>query len=510
MSFETNEKLILSFELKNCEQNYYYRICIKNQENEEENFETEKILCSKGGDDISFERAMHYIFTFEKRQQISIIIKKQKFYSKDENIINFEGYKYFSSLIMENEGVYERNITEEYNSEKIIVRLNKDNSEKEKKYLFDYLKSGMRLSCFISFDFSANVNHDIKEANKNILKYIFQALEIYVSENFFYPSGFGATIKDSQEPFFNMSKSNVNSDVLLEKYKAFIESTFVIPEKKILVSPLIKKITKDVSKLFDSKVYNVSFILLSNNIDEKDKKKVINNIISSSYLPLSIIVIGVGNHDFSVTKKIFKNEKKISYEGIEKNRNNIIFTTLKEHASASQTILFCLSQLYQQIIEYYELIKYNPENDEKEKRKKMFESVFFIQKVIEKNDDYDGEAAPPSSTNPYIKMKSMPIIENKINIDTSNTSSYISQDNFDNNNINSINSNIHSSNNINNINSSNNSTGKFSLKSSTEFVPTPNPFKSIDNGKGNNKKSETKKMENDSGGNQFDSTKSSD
>ena len=48
----TEENLNFSFEIKNCEKDYYYRICVTSKEEEIDNFETEKILCSKGGDDI--------------------------------------------------------------------------------------------------------------------------------------------------------------------------------------------------------------------------------------------------------------------------------------------------------------------------------------------------------------------------------------------------------------------------------------------------------------------------
>ena len=277
MSNETKERLTFSFKIKNCEEKYYYQICVNSKEEEEEYFETEKILSSGGGDEISFLKKMNYNFTFEKRQQISIIIKKEQFYSKENNIKGNERYKYLASLVMEKGGIYERKITDDYNSEIIYIKLEKDKSEIEKKYLFDYLKSGIRLSCFISFDFSKSVTEETKETNKNILKYIFRNLEIYTKEKYFYPSGFGAKIKESTTPVFNITKTNVNSDVLLEKYKLFLESSLVLPEEKILLSPLLKKLTGDVNNLFDSKVYYISFILLSQNIDENDKKKIINN-----------------------------------------------------------------------------------------------------------------------------------------------------------------------------------------------------------------------------------------
>ena len=415
----TEENLTLSFEIKNCEQNHYYKICVTSKEEEIDDFETERILCSKGGDTISFKGKMNCVFIFEKKQQISIITKKEKFYSSDDDKKSFKRDKFLASLAMIEGGIYERNIDSSYNSEILTVKLQKDENESQKKYLFDYLKSGTRLSCFISLDFSESADKEIIKSNKNILKHIFQGLEIYTKDQFFYPLGFGAKIENTNNPVFDMSKSNVSSDTLLEQYKIFLESTSIIPEKKIKISPLIQKTIKGIYSLFDPKVYNVSFILLSDDIDKKDKNESIDNIITSSYLPLSIIAIGLGNDDdFSISKEIFENNKKYSSQGMGKNRNNVIFTTLNKHSSSNEAILSCLRKLYKQILEYYELNKYNPEKGEPEKgekgdKNKLKESFSLMKSIVESTININDDAAPPSSIMPYARMNSNPINENK-------------------------------------------------------------------------------------------------
>ena len=516
MNDVTEENLTLSFQIKNCEKDYYYKICVNSKEEEIDDFETDKILCTKGGDDILFEKKMNCIFLFEKKQQISIITRKEKFYSNNENIKGIKRDKFLASLAMLKGGIYERNINDSYNSEILSVKLEKEKSEEEKKYLFDYLKTGTKFSCFISLDFSRNVTKDIIKSNKNILKHIFQSLEIYTRDEFFYPIGFGAKIKNTNIPVFDMSKSNVSSDILLEQYKVFLESTNIVPEKKIQVSHLIKKIIDGIYKLFDSKIYNVAFILLSDDIDIKDKKKAIDNIITSSYLPLSIIAIGLRDEDYKVSKEIFENKSKYSSQGMEKNRNNVIFTTLNNHSSSNEAILFCLRKLYKQAMKYYELIKYNPENDEKENENNLKMSLSVIQSVIDNNYNKDCGAAP-TSTNPYVKMNSMPLEQNKLNLGSSNLSYDINQQqsiNINNNennkyninNINSINS-INSQNYNNNINISNNSDSLYSLKDSSKSCPTyETPFHSNKN----KKVIPIKGIENDSGGTPFNSTKGSD
>lgn len=513
---DTEEYLIFSFEIRNCEKDHYYKICITSKEEEIDNFETERVLCSKGGDDIIFQKKMNCVFIFEKKQQISIITKKEKFYSVDENQKGNRRDKFLASLAMMRGGIYERKISDYYNSEILSVKLQKDEKESQKKYLFDYLKQGTRLSCFISLDFSENDDDDKKiiKSNKNILKHIFQGLEIYTEDEYFYPMGFGAKITNSEDLAFDMTKSNVSSDNLLEQYKIFLESTNVIPQQNIRIAPLIKKTINRIYTLFDPKVYNISFILLSKDIDKKDKKGAIDNIIASSYLPLSIIAIGLGDDDYSISEEIFENKNKYSSIGMEKSRNNVIFTTLSSHSSSSEAILFCLRKLYKQIIEYYMLNKYNPENDEKDNKNNSNTKSAVLQSVWESVNNFDDDAAP-TSTNPCVRINSMPIEENKIKIDGSTPGSDFSQDNVNsyNGHVKTFTNDLNTPNLNNNINNPNKLYGSNSLKDSSKSCPDnkiTNPYKSNNSGKvGGSKNSQIKGIKNDSGGTQSLSTKSS-
>ena len=265
------EKLILSFEIENCQKGFYYKIFVDIKDEEIEYFETEEILCEEGGENITFKEKMNCIFIFEAKQSIYIITQKRKIYSNEEDIKRIKKDKHLASLVMSNGGIYKRQLNDDYNSEYLLIKLNKDEDEKEKRYLFDYLKNGTSLSCFISFDFSKTAKGKIIESNKNILKHISQSIEIYTNDSFFYPSGFGAKMKETQVSLFDMSETNVNPDTVLIQYNKFLQSS-IIPENKINISPLIKKLIKDIYNLFESEVYNVSFILLSQDIDEADTK----------------------------------------------------------------------------------------------------------------------------------------------------------------------------------------------------------------------------------------------
>ena len=188
---------------------------------------------------------------------------------------------------------------------------------------------------------------------------------------------------------------------------------------------------------------------------------------------------------------------------------------LNDHSSPNEAILFCLRKLYSQIMEYYELNKYNPENDGKENEDNLKASISVIYSIIGDNNDKDSSPTQ-ISTNPYIKMNSMPIGENKLNPESSTPGFDITQKQ-----VNSFNDNIkHDSNTINSINDNNsinisdNSDGSHSLKESAKSYPTyiNNPYKSNNSGdaEAKNKNSQINGIGNDSGGTQFNSTKGSD
>ena len=360
MSNGSEEKLLLTFSLSNCKINNYYQISLTDFE--ENVFQTERILCENEDRTINFKEKMIYGFHFEKRQKLSITTKTSKKYDlKNNNVDEYERITIFSSLILSKGSIYERAISSDYNSEKISIKIDKVDAKAEEKYLFDFFKLGVKFSCFISFDFSKKEKSSIeiiKENNLSILKNIFQVLQVYTKDHFFHPSGFGGRISLSNLSAFNIDKAHTNTDELIKEYKNFLENPKIIPESKITLSPLLQQTIDDIYSEYKPNVYNILFILISGDVDKDDQKETINNIILSSYLPLSIIIIGVGNHDFSNSKQLFNINNKYSKEGMPKNKNNVIFSILQKKSEASNVVQYSLKELRKQIIEFYSMVKY--------------------------------------------------------------------------------------------------------------------------------------------------------
>ena len=504
LSNETGEKLVLTFSLKNCIKNLYYKISVSDDKNE--NFETERILSDNDDGIINFQTKMFYTFKFEKRQKINITTNTSKYYKplKGNDSFDYERITVFSSLVLSKGGIYERKISSNYNSEIISIKIDKKENNNNEKLLFDYLKQGIRFSCSISLDFSKKGKPnmtEIKDYNLNILKHIFQVLQVYTKDHFFHPSGFGAIIAKSNISIFNVEKPNYNIDEIIKDYKNFLEHSNITPNGKILLSPLIKQIIDDIYNSFKTNIYNLLFILISGDIDKSDYKALTNSLILSGHLPLSIIVIGVGNHDFTACKDLFNINNKYSSEGMPKNRDNIIFATLKNKSGSISTVEYCLKELKKQIIEFYQMIRYKEKNEVNVKdsfakisilfeknspeEKGLKESYF---RPEEKTPTPDGKFFLPGEDDPYISNNS---ISNNSNSNNSNS------------NIQFVDSN-------NPINKEQN---RYVLKDSSinsEPVTPVGSYNYIENSQEEKKEENKKGKEGTSGGSGFNSTKGSD
>jgi hypothetical protein len=228
----------------------------------------------------------------------------------------------------------------------------------------------------------------------------------------------------TKDNIFQLLRFGCKNDIMdkNELIKSFNEITNylnnpeIISKEKSVLSPLLKKTINNIYYSYESYIYNVMFIFLTGDIDKNDHKKIINNIIASSYLPLSIIIICVGNHDFSKISGLFL-DNKYSSEGIPRNKQNVIFATIKNKYDSELIAETCLMKLRKQIIEFFQLVK-SPENL-KESINKISQSIVIVkncineemdeQKDFEENniinnptpgdDSEDEPAAPPTPIN---------------------------------------------------------------------------------------------------------------
>ena len=392
MSITSNEeKITLVFSLKKCLNNTYYDISVNNKSlGYEEIFKTEKIKSLQNNSEITFSKKMPLSYYFDKIQKLLFkITKTYKIDSSNYKSNCYERFTTLSSLIASPNSKYERQLVKNKDTEILCIRVERENNNIENKNnsLFDFFKSGVKLSCIISTDFSnSKINPSIEETKVNyisILKRISDFIGAYTNNYKFYAYGFGAKIKhsSSNETVFNLDISKNNSliqtmEKVVEKFEKCLNENLITPEKSIILSPLIKKITNDIFKSYELRFYNVSFIITRGVVDKDDIKKTIDAIIESNYLPLTIIIIGVGKNDFSEMKKIFGKEPKCHSLGMQKMRDNVIFISLIDDCSneVDYLIPLCLKELSKQMICFYDLIKSSPKKISENNMKNIEES----------------------------------------------------------------------------------------------------------------------------------------
>ena len=463
MSYSTTaEPISLTFSLKKCIINCYYSISVLLQDLSsgfQENFQTEESVCTENNSEIIFKKKMFCNFYFEKNQRIFIKIIKKKLIDLNYKVKVYERLTVISSLINSPNSKYERKIDgNNIESEILSIQLDKNiiNSDIKTNTLFDYFKSGVKFSCFLSADFSnSEKNPSLLKAKNNykiIFKKISDIIANYTKKNLFYSYGFNAKIKNSlsDESIFNLNLNGKDSSIytieeVIKNFEKCTNTNSIMSLENINLSPIIKKITKDIYELYNLRYYNVSFIIIRGNINKNDIKNTIDAIIESSYLPLTTIVIGVENIDFTETRKILYSNNKYSSKGMQKLRDNVIFASLIHEFSngVEQLITWCLIELSKQIISYYNLNKSSPENIYKNNLKNLQESFNIYNTIsIERS-----KIIPDSDMKNLNQGISSLFLDNNNNNNQNNSNSfYTNKGNLEDKQNQSINNNINNTN----------------------------------------------------------------
>ena len=370
--FSLEEKLTLNFSLSQCQKDIFYKIEIVNPNSslgEFPLFETEKVKCENENSEILFSKTLKCNFIFNKRQPFLIRIKKG--YLIDSTILyqNYERVTILSSLITSPNSIYERNIEENNGiSEKIIIKLNKDIKNNDNNLsIFNLLKTGKKLSCYISLDFSncdQKYYSDSKDNFIEIMEKISNIIFNYTENHTFYVYGIGGRFDKGdlyQSPFninMNEDDSSINSyKEIIENYKNCLDK--IQPYDNIFLSPLIKNVKEQVDKLYDGRLYSILFILLKEKINKLDINMSRDAIIESSSLPLTIAIIDIGTDNFEYMNDIFNCIPNYSNKGIKKYRNNLLYYSLYHNFEDNIEKMFYtyLKEISKQMIEFFNLEK---------------------------------------------------------------------------------------------------------------------------------------------------------
>ena len=427
MNNSNSEQIELSFALNGCIKGASYSIEFYLENSEKPNFKTE--LINKATENIKFSSKFLCNYYFSKTQLFKVTVIRRK---KPPNMTSFkvsENNKLnnkltLSTLVSSKNGIFQCEICDRI-SEKIIIKVENPNySPKNLNFtLFDYLKAGITLEGYIGIDFTKGTEHISNSESNQYLQAIAgfrETLFDFIGDFEIY--GYGAELIDSNEnnkDYFNLNLKN--NTTLIEN----IESVYKECLNKIkfnednVLSPLIQNIRKVIYSKYKSSTYSILFLLINSPPKNNDFQNTIDALIENTYLPLSVVIIGIGNSEFDDIKKLFSHKNKISSKGIEKLRNNSYFITMKD-CDLNNDILKnkCLKDIPKQIVQYYSINKTTPNN------------------VKEKNlDNIEVNASPPPSILDIKQSENNINIEDNNNNNNNNNNKIKNDNNDDNNNI---------------------------------------------------------------------------
>ena len=363
-SFKNNDYIYINFNVKSSnnllnfgliENKIYYKVYGKKLIyssaviNDDGNFDVSKIpiLYFESQIILEFYDYMHeLLYTYKSNKEDFLKDKKQI-------ILNLKNK---NDIILENTSVKSKHIT-----------------------FLDYLKSDVNVGLQIAIDFTSSNGdpqesdslHSLVSGTKNDYEVAIEScgnvLKYYDADQLFPVYGFGAILPGEEEvshcfPInFNNEDPNIFliENILKVYHDCLNKITLHGPTK---FSPIIKTVIDDINNRNNIFEYQILMILTDGIIVDLDET--IDQIVIGSFLPLSIIIIGIGDNDFENMDTLDGNDEPlISTDGIKRQRDIVKFVRFEDCRNDPEKISEeLLDEVPRQIIDFYTMKNIYPSN----------------------------------------------------------------------------------------------------------------------------------------------------
>ncbi|XP_045581544.1 copine-8 isoform X3 [Procambarus clarkii] len=210
----------------------------------------------------------------------------------------------------------------------------------------DYIRGGTQINFTVAVDFTAS-NGDPRTPNSLhyrqpgvdnqyslAIKAVGQIIQDYDTDKLFPALGFGGRVppdwKVSHEFFLNGSPDNPycqGVEGILNAYHHSIQTVGLFGPTNF--APVINHVAKFAHAHQDGNNYFVLLIITDGIIsDLPDTRKA---LVHASSLPMSVIIVGVGQEDFSAMEQLDGDENRLSAEGKYAERDIVQFVELRRH-----------------------------------------------------------------------------------------------------------------------------------------------------------------------------------
>ena len=193
----------------------------------------------------------------------------------------------------------------------------------------------------------------------------------YNEDEFFYIYGFGFQFKENLNEVSNMfpitqdiDRPSVAMKNIKSTYSNFLDNikfSKIKTNLDLIIKQFNEKIKDDIDD-YDIREYNVLLLFANNDIN--NEKEFYNEIILSSDLPISVVIIGLGKGPFTKLENVEKNFLNLTdNNGNNAKRKNIKFISFKNLGKNYQEIVKkSLVDIPDQMIEFLILKNINPSN----------------------------------------------------------------------------------------------------------------------------------------------------
>ena len=300
-----------------------------------------------------------------------------------------------------------------------------NNSEIFRYFTFiDYIKNGVTIKLTIGIDFtSSNKSPEDPESlhylggGMNDYELAIRSCGLilaYYDYNQSFPVyGFGAVINGKDKPNmcfhinFKKDPEIYTIDNVIQEYHNCLRKIALAGPTEFC--PLIQKVNENIKKENNPLKYHILLILTDGII--VDQQKTIDALVEGSFLPLSVIIIGIGNDHFQEMIQLDGDDiPLVSSTGIKRMRDLVQFVPFNKYRNDPNMLAEqVLEEIPRQIIEYYTMNKIYPQNLAKSQLNKFEEN-----KNIYKNNDnnYINE----SNNNTYKSYLNMNIKNSNLNL----------------------------------------------------------------------------------------------
>jgi len=276
----------------------------------------------------------------------------------------------------------------------------------EKRYTFlEYLTGGLNMRLMLAIDFTGSNgvptdNDSLHYINPSTGRSVYmdaimqvgKIIEVYDNERQFACWGFGAVVGNSGDTDHCFPLTLTDDPMLrgtegvLSMYKQVVQSGKLQFSGPTLFQYVLEsaKSLADLAKPKDH-IYNVLLILTDGVVN--DMQKTIDSLVSASKLPLSVIIVGIGNANFTKMEFLDADDSPlVSSKEVKMDRDIVQFVPFRDFKGKGPGALAeaVLAELPHQVVEYYQRMKEQPREP---RAAKVYDDAEFMARTMTMVDD---------------------------------------------------------------------------------------------------------------------------